>query len=159
MFPYLPSLADRPPHVSLSLSLHGTAPTSQHHLRTESSMYRVIYVQSLLEKSSWPCECTFSQQLQETFEYSKTEEDGFLNGLLVRITLLAADYDGLMYWSDALQLEQPHPVSNHSPDTVTFPDISPNEWNLVWSKTKHCHPNEDKHRIFNSMIHIHIWRC
>ena len=39
------------------------------------------------------CECTVSQQLQETFEYPTIEEDGFLHGLLVRITLLAADSD------------------------------------------------------------------
>jgi len=44
---------------------------------------------------------------------STTGENGFLYGLLVRITLLAAD-SGLcleMDRSDALQLEQPHPAS------------------------------------------------
>jgi len=44
------------------------------------------------------CECTFSQQLQETSEYSKTEEDGFLYGLLVRITL----FGSRLWWIDVL---------------------------------------------------------
>jgi len=45
----------------------------------------------------------FSQQLQETLEYFTTE-DGFLHGVLVRITLLAADCDVCLEvaWSDAL---------------------------------------------------------
>jgi len=48
------------------------------------------------------CECTLCQQLQETFEYSTTEEDGFLYKLLVRITLLAADSDVCLEWIDPM---------------------------------------------------------
>jgi len=51
----------------------------------------------ILMRAVLPLKKTGYDQLRGTFEYSKTEEDGFLYGLLVRITLLAADSDGLMF--------------------------------------------------------------
>jgi len=70
-------------------------------------------------------------------EYITTEEDGFLHGLLVRLTLLAADFgDKLMHHvngqktgrrSDAWKLEQPHPVS-----------YVPGELQLSWDTCSSC---------------------
>ena len=56
--------------------------------------------------------CNVSECVQETFGRSATEEDGFLYGLVVRKTLLAAcsfyDTARWLYWW--LQLEQPYQV-------------------------------------------------
>jgi len=48
----------------------------------------VWYGMVILFRFPRDCECTVSQQLQETFEYCTTKGDGFLHGLLVRTAWL-----------------------------------------------------------------------
>jgi len=83
------------------------------------------------------CECTVCQQLQETLEYSTTEEDGFLYGLLVRITLLAADFDvRLMFGNGLIRCfitgaatpgELPGELSCYKKDAKGVPDGTPRQ--------------------------------